>query len=432
MMRNKSCSLFLSLMMSALVITSATGAFAATETYTVINAFNSADGAEPMDGLIFDQAGNLYGTTLSGGLGKGVVFELSQNAGTWTETVLHEFGSQSNDGADPYDKLIFDTAGNLYGTTRNGGTHGAGVVFELSPATGGAWTETVIHNFGSIANDGTSPISGLSIDAAGNLYGTTFSGGTAKNCPLSGKLYGCGTVFELSPATGGNWTYSVIHNFSTVNDGYFPVAGVTPGPSGYLYGEAAYGATYGQGLLYELIPGANGTWTEQGLHVWGVVHDGRHDGGYPYSSVVFDSSGFMYGSSNVGGTHGDLGTVFKYAQGNGGWGEMSVHGFGDPPSGIYPESSLWIDGANNLYGTTKEGGTSGNGTVYELTPTSDGYLYKPLYYFTGAADGGLPTGSLVMDSSGNLYGTAPDGGDASHCTGQPVKGCGVVFMISAQ
>lgn len=428
MLRNKSCSFSFLFTLGALAITLIAGA-AVAQTYTVINTFEGTNGAQPMDGLIFDQAGNnLYGTTLAGGYGKGVVFELSPNgSGGWTETVLYAFSGK--DGANPYASVVFDTEGNLYGTTEHGGVHDAGVVFELSPAKGGGWTERVLYSFGSGIDDGSTPIAGLSFDASGNLYGTTYLGGNVRTCTYSGATQGCGTVFELSPTTG----YSIIHNFSNVNDGSFPVAGVTYGPSGYLYGEASSGDTYSQGLLYDLIPNGNGTWTEKSLHVWGRVHDGRPDGGYPYSSVIFDSFGYMYGTSNVGGTHGDLGTVFRFTQGNGGWGETNIHGFGNSPQGSYPESALYVDAADNLYGTTYQGGTGGDGTVYELIPVDGGeggWTYKQLYNFTGAADGALPTGGLIMDSAGNLYGTAPYGGDATHCLGGPVQGCGVVYKIT--
>jgi len=428
---NKLRSLCLFLTIGVLMIASPKPAFAGW-TFTVINTFNNANGAHPMSGLVFDQAGNLYGMTSAGGLGKGVVFELTPNGnGGWTETVLYEFGSHSGDGTSPYGWLVLDTAGNLYGTTEHGGAHGNGTVFELSPPSGGGWTETVLHSFGSVANDGFVPIAGLAIDANGNLYGTTFAGGTGTNCTYSGKPTTCGTVFELSPAAG-SWTYSIIHDFSTANeDGNSPVAGMTVGANGYLYGEAAYGSKYGQGLLFELIPGANGTWTEQGLHPWGFVHDGRPDGGYPYTTMVFDSLGYMYGTSQVGGTHGNLGTVFKFtSESNGGWVETNLHGFGNAPQGSYPESSLLVDSSDNLYGTTNQGGTKGYGTVYELLPSPIGDEYKQLYNFTGGTDGALPTSSLVIDSAGNIYGTAPYGGDASACPTGSTKGCGVVYKLT--
>ena len=285
-----------------------------------------------------------------------------------------------------------------------------------------------------MTNDGQNPYAGVTMDANGDLYGTTFAGGSVNACSFNGNPSSCGTVFALtlnktSKSLTSRYSYSVIHNFSNVNDGYFPVAGVTLGPSGYLYGEAAYGATYEQGLLFELIPNGNGTWTEQGLHIWGYVHDGRPDGGYPYSTVIFDSNNIMYGTTNVGGTHGDLGTVYRFTENaNGTWAENNLHGFGNPPEGSYPESAL-LDVDGDLYGTTIEGGNDGFGTVYQLIG-SDNYSYVQLYNFTGGSDGATPTGSLVMDAQGNLYGTAPYGGDQTVCTGGTVKGCGVVYKIS--
>jgi uncharacterized repeat protein (TIGR03803 family) len=416
----------------ALMIVLAAPAFAAPRTYTVINTFSATNGANPVSGLVFDKAGNLYGTTLAGGKGKGVVFELSPNSnGGWTESVIYEFGSVTNDGANPYGWLVIDTNGNLYGTTEHGGVKGLGTVFQLSPS-GSSWTETILHQFGSIAQDGQSPIAGLAIDSNGNLFGTTFSGGLG-GCNYLNSLKSCGIVFELSP-TAGSWTYSVIHQFSNANkDGNSPVAGITIGSNGYLYGEAAYGSKYGQGTLFELIPQGNGTYTEEILHPWGFVHDGRPDGGYPYTTMVFDNQGYMYGTSQVGGTHGDLGTVFKFTyESNGGWLESNLHGFGNAPQGSYPESSLLVDPSYNLYGITQQGGTDGFGTIYELLPTPEGYLYKQLYNFTGKTDGALPTAALVMDAAGNLYGTTPYGGNTTACPAGANKGCGVVYMLAAQ
>ena len=163
--------------------------------------------------------------------------------------------------------------------------------------------------------------------------------------------------------------------------------------------------------------------------MWGYLHEGRPDGGYPYSTVIFDSNNIMYGTTNVGGTHGDLGTVFRFTENNNGtWAENNLHGFGNAPEGSYPESAL-LDVNGYLYGTTNKGGTAGYGTVYQLNG-SDNYAYTQLYNFTGGTDGALPTGAVVMDSQGNLYGTAPYGGDPTKCTAAPVKGCGVVYKIS--
>jgi uncharacterized repeat protein (TIGR03803 family) len=207
---------------------------------------NGTDGTAPVAGLIIDAAGNLYGTTSSGGtlFFRGTAFELTPAAGgVWTETVLHSFGN-GTDASEPRAGLIFDAAGNLYGTTAVGGTgsnciFGCGTVFELTPAAGGGWTEKVLYSFNANGTDGYSPEAGLIIDAAGNLYGTTYAGGTSSGC----APYGCGTVFELTPAAGGGWTETVLHNFGNGTDGSTPFAGLIFDAAGNLYGTTYYGGT---------------------------------------------------------------------------------------------------------------------------------------------------------------------------------------------
>ncbi len=210
---------------------------------------NCADGWIPSAGLIFDAAGNLYGTTGLGGTdGVGTVFELTRAGGGWTEQVLYNFGT---DGAYPGGGLTFDSAGNLYGTTGEGGIHILGTVFELTPTVGGGWTETVLHNFGS-GTDGAYPGAGVTFDAAGNLYGTTQYGGTYNSC--SG---GCGTVFELTPTAGGGWTEQVLLNFNGTG-GANPYAGLIFDGAGNLYGTTQF--TYDNcsgfycGTVFELMP----------------------------------------------------------------------------------------------------------------------------------------------------------------------------------
>jgi uncharacterized repeat protein (TIGR03803 family) len=223
----------------------------------VLHSFNDTDGAYSSAGLIFDKNGNLYGTTLEGGdygcsaSGCGTVFELTPTAGGgWTETVLLNFNG--SDGSGPQAGLIFDAAGNLYGTTVGGGTNcppfGCGTVFELTPTAGGGWTEKVLHSFGN-GTDGANPFAGLIFDAAGNLYGTTYGGGTYR-CGASG----CGTAFELTPAAGGSWTETVLYSFSRGNDGFEPEAGLIFDSAGNLYGTTAVGGTYDGGTVFELTP----------------------------------------------------------------------------------------------------------------------------------------------------------------------------------
>src|ERR1019366_2578878 len=271
----------------------------------VLHNFNNdgTDGYYPEVGLIVDAAGNLYGTTTAGGAyNSGTGFELTPAAGGgWTETVLHNFGN-GTDGATPYAGLIFDAAGNLYGTTQYGGTYGVGTVFELTPAGGGSWTEKVLYSFNHNGADGGVPAAGLIFDAAGNLYGTTVNGGTGSNCVL-----GCGTVFELTPAAGGGWTEQVLHSFNNNGaDGSTPFAGLIFDAAGNLYGTTFAGGTYGYGTVFELTPAAGGGWTETVLHNFGNGTDGTA----PYAGLIFDAAGNLYGTTFVGGTYG-YGTVFE-------------------------------------------------------------------------------------------------------------------------
>src|ERR1019366_8128635 len=207
--------------------------------------FNDNDGSKPLAGLTFDVSGNLYGTTSQGGPHyNGEVFELvPQPNGKWAEKVLHGFRPANTDGNNPYAGLVIDSSGDLYGTTVNGGsgtgcgTAGCGTVFELMPETGGVWTEAILHNFSQDGTDGQHPEAGLIFDAAGNLYGTTFQGGTG-SCSV-----GSGTAFELTPAAGGIWTESIIYNFgsdSDCADGDGLVAGLTLDALGNVYGTTYY------------------------------------------------------------------------------------------------------------------------------------------------------------------------------------------------
>ncbi|MGB8889401.1 MAG: choice-of-anchor tandem repeat GloVer-containing protein [Candidatus Korobacteraceae bacterium] len=344
----------------------------------VLHSFNGTDGANPEASLIFDAAGNLYGTTASGGIHAcnghpnncGTVFKLSPNShGGWTESVLHSFGNGA-DGIYPVAGLIFDAAGNLYGTTENGGVHNCnggsycGTVFELSPNQGGGWTEKVLHSFGN-GTDGYGPEAGVVFDAAGNLYGTTENGG----------IHNRGTVFEMSPRGGGGWSETVLHSFGNGEDGIYPVAGLIFDAAGNLYGtteeggigrECPYG---GCGTVFELTPTEGGGWTEKNLHNFGVE---ERDGTYPSAGLIFDAAGNLYGTTGIGGAYCSIGcgTVFELTPtGGGDWIETVLHSFGNGTDGYYPYSSLILDAAGNLYGTTEDGGIHGvYGIVFEITP----------------------------------------------------------------
>jgi uncharacterized repeat protein (TIGR03803 family) len=223
-------------------------ASAQTSSYSIINEFSGADGASPIGNLIADSAGNLYGVTQGGGTspfcphGCGTVFKLSPtSSGGWERTVLYEFAGTS-DGNEPLAGLVMDSSGNLYGTTYQGGVHFRGVVFELSPTSSGFWKETVLHAFQDFTEgDGQNPISQMVFDSSGNLYGTTTQGGVG-NCGFGSA--GCGAVFELSPNSQGGWTETVIYSFGTrggLGDGLSPEGPLVFDSQGALYGTTFQG-----------------------------------------------------------------------------------------------------------------------------------------------------------------------------------------------
>jgi uncharacterized repeat protein (TIGR03803 family) len=374
---------------------------------TVLYNFScGATGCEPGSNLIFDAAGNLYGTSPRGGEANyGVVFELSpQVGGGWTEQVLHSF-SNNEAGILPQGGLIFDAAGNLYGTTSGGGEHEGGTVFELSPATGGGWSEYVLHNFGA-GTDGSEPNAGLVMDAAGNLYGTTTLGGA----------HGDGAAFELTPVTGEGWKEKMLHSFGGTTDGSQPRAGLTFDATGNLYGTTIYGGAYDGGTVFELTPQTSGQWAGKVLHSFGEVNANGVSTYEPYGSVTFDAAGNLYGTTYYGGGNGG-GIVYELTPSTGGaWKELPLHNLGGN-AGSNPLAGVVIDTAGNLYGTTLNGGyehgdcaSAGCGVVYELTPTTGGLWTETVLLAFDYTDGGHPTGTLSFDSAGNIYGTTADGG----------------------
>jgi len=275
----------------------ANGGWTESVLYSFCSLSGCSDGGGPEAGLIFDQSGNLYGTTAGGGAkaGHGVVFQLTPNAdGSWKQTVLHAF--HGKDGALPVAGLIFDQAGNLYGTTESGGANDAGTVFKLMPKADGSWTESVLHSFCSRTNcdDGAAPVSALIFDQAGNLYGTTPYGGKLRNC--GGTT--CGVVFRLTPNADGSWKENVLHNFTDGKDGFYPYAGLIFDQSGNLYGTTAWGGNFnycstdGCGVVFKLAPNSQGGWTETVLHAFNGPA-----GAFPYTGVIFDQAGNLYGTT---------------------------------------------------------------------------------------------------------------------------------------
>lgn len=420
----------------AFTLSLAVSAQAQTETVLYNFAGVPGDGFQPLSGLIFDPAGNLYGTTNEGGIdtdcqglgnsGCGTVYELSPVGSGWQETVLYSF-SGGSDGGVPAAGLIRDASGNLFGTTQFGGISGGcsgfgcGVVFELSPS-GSGWTETVIHSFTGDA-DGAYPVAGLIFDAAGNLYGTASAGGNSINGCVYQRINGCGVIFELSP--GSSWTETVIHTFIDGSDGAAPLAGLTLDSAGNLYGTAAFAGTAGKGVAFGIKKGTGGMWR------LGVIHafTGGKDGGDPKTGLTFDSAGNLYGTAAIDGA--DFGgVVFELAPGSGGaWKFGLLHSFTGGHDGNQPLGNLLLDTAGNVYGTTEEGGKlidcfdAGCGVVFKLSPRiGGGFIETVLHTFmSNGTDGTNPFGGLVFDSAGNLYGTTNAGGTNS---------AGTVFEIT--
>jgi uncharacterized repeat protein (TIGR03803 family) len=362
------------------------------QTFTVLYNFTgSADGANPYAGLLLDTAGNLYGTTTVGGSSnQGTVFEVDTNG---TETVLHSFSGA--DGISPYAGVIMDAKGNLYGTTQNGGTGcsgtGCGTVFELTPKAGG-WTETVLYKFTGSKTDGADPSGTLIQDLKGTLYGTTQIGGT------TGVF---GTVFRVSKAG----TETLLHSFAgSPSDGAFPyLAGVLMDTKGNLYGDTFEGGDTqsGGGAAYKLSKGGKLTVR----HSFGSFPDGFEAMG----TLVMDKLGNLYGTTYRGGSSG-YGSVWKVSKKGK---ETVLHSFaGGASDGAWPEAGVILDAAGNLYGVTTAGGSGtacgkyACGTVFELNTKG---VLTVLHSFTGA-DGDYPIGGLILDSKGNLYGTAVYGG----------------------
>jgi uncharacterized repeat protein (TIGR03803 family) len=407
-------------------------AWASTE--SVLFEFNGTDGSGPEGTLVADQAGNFYGTAFNGGnagcylgYGCGVVFELTPSQGGWTETVLYAF-TGGRDGASPAAGLLLDNNGNLYGTTVVGGNlalcndlgpaPGCGVVFKLTRSTSG-WTYSAIHRFSG--GDGAAPYSNLILDRAGNLYGTTRYGG-------SGCDAGCGTVFRLEPTNHG-WTEAVLYDFTEGLEGGYPFAGVIQDNAGNLYGTTSSGGLYSYGVVFKLARLRRG-WKETVLHSF----PGGSNGGTPIGGVIADPVGNLYGTATIGGNqvcyHFSCGVVFELTPAkHGHWKPKVIHYFEGPngADGSEPYASLTRNDKGQLFGTTVAGGSSNNaGTVFEVAMVNGAWKETVLYIFSGSADGGYLFGGVYLDDLGNVYGTTSSGGNTFCLEGAP---CGVVFEI---
>jgi len=377
------------------------------QTFQVIHNFGGSDGKYPYAGVTLDKAGNLYGTTHNGGngfLSPGTIYKMQRNGSSWTFSSLYSFTGSGNDGELPESRVIFGPNGSLYGT--------AYAVLNLGPQlticfhAPCPWTESVLYLFHG-QNDGSEPSGDLIFDLAGNIYGTAQYGGLHEG-PCSGP--GCGVVYELT-RSGVGWTESILHGF-TGSDGYVPTSGVIADGAGNLYGTAVQGGPTDYGTVFELSPSGGG-WTFKVLYNF----QGAGDGGYPRSGLIFDTSGNLYGATSYGGAGGG-GTVYKMSPSGDEWSLSTLYSF----SGQGPYASLTMDPSGSLYGTTYSDGAYGYGSVFKLTPSGGGWTYTSLHDFPATGSNGeFPVSNVVWDANGNLYGTASSGGS---------QGFGVVWEIT--
>lgn len=385
----------------------------AASTETVLHNFGAgSDGYEPVTSLVFDAQGNLYGTTLYGGLnclgglGCGIAFQLRPNGdGSWSESVIHDFTGE--DGERPNSPLVLDSRGNVYGTTETSANSGYGTIFELSPVGDGTWLESILHAFDGLS-DGGYP-HGVAFDKTGHLYGTTAFNSS-----------GFASVISLARVAPLNWYEQVLHLFWGGRGGAGdPVGILTFDGTGAIYGTTYDGGARGSGTVFRLARNRNSTaWTETVLYAFkGTAFGSGSDGANPYDGLVFDAAGNLYGTTEWGGPAA-MGTVFKLTpRTDGTWSESVIYAFKGGSDGGRPRSGLAVGKGGKLYGTTAggagvaEGPSYSYGTVFELTPQRGGpWIETVLYQFQGGLDGGTPVGGVILDGAGNLYGTTVYGG----------------------
>jgi uncharacterized repeat protein (TIGR03803 family) len=364
----------------SLLVLFATSVLAApAQTFTKLQFFNGANGANPYVGLTQGRDGSLYGTTIDGGAyGAGNVFKINLSGGL---TSLYSFCAQTNcpDGQYPDTVLVLGMDGNFYGTTQSGGTNGGyGTVFKIT-ASGAL---TTLHSFD--AADGAAPYGSLVLAINGDFYGTTNVGGG----------FGGGNVFKITP--GG--TLTTLYTFCSQGgcaDGQYPVGPLIEGSDGNIYGTTHAGGnnscTDGCGTVFKITLSGNLTT----LHSFDAT-----DGDYPYGGVVEGPAGTFYGTTGGGGAD-NVGTVFGMtASGK----LVTVHSF-DVTDGATPYA-LMLGSDGNFYGTTSAGGSNSRGTVFEITPIGQ---LTTLHNFAGP-DGALVYSGLVQGTNGLFYGTAYFGG----------------------
>ena len=405
-------------------------------TLTVLYAFqgpSAGDGQQPLAVPTMDSKGDLYGTTMYGGShGGGIVYRLHRTkSGAWKESILHSFAG-GTDGSHPAGGVIMDSSGNLYGGTEYGGDPacggglGCGVVYELSPARGAAWTETVLYTFPHPKKGSQfgGPLASLTLDGKNTLYGTTVF-----NDVCGGYNYG--SVFRLKRVKGV-WKEHDIHDFC-FDDGESPEYGaLVLDAAGNIFGNATFGGPdYGSGVVFELSPLGHNEWTYTQLHNFNTQ---TGDGGGLSGGITLDSAGNLYGAAGIGGPLA-LGSIFELSKVGDTWTETTLYVFNGSPDGQNPFQNPIFDAEGNLWGTTYNGGQTasctGCGVIYELVAKGGGQWSEQVVYNfatqNGGADGYNPLAGLIRDSDGNFYGTTTRGGNPTLC-GQ--IGCGVVYEFT--
>jgi uncharacterized repeat protein (TIGR03803 family) len=378
-------------------------ATAASTTHVLYSFLGDADGEYADTDLVTDSAGNIYGSTVQGGsYGGGTVFQVTP-AGV--HTVLYSF-TGGTDGGEPYKGVTLDAQGNIYGTAGVGGKYvgpctdtGCGVVFKLTNS-GGTWNYSVIHSFTG-GSDGWGPGAGVTVDSHAAVYGMT---------PLGGKS-NAGVIYQLKRDASGTWREKIIHSFTGGNDGLGGSAGrLLPDGAGGFFGACTAGGANGDGVVFRISPGASGSWTLKPLYQF----KGMPDAGFPYGSLLRDKSGNLYGTSYYDGAN-DLGAVYKLTNNGGSWSESVLYSFKGGSDGSGPISNLVFDSAGNLYGTASEGGSAscGCGTIFRLSPSGGTWKESTVHQFMGPPDGAFVYNGMVVDNLGNFYGATVHGGTAN-------------------
>jgi len=420
--------------------------------HSFCNSGSCGDGSQPQAGLVMDESGNFYGTTVTGGhVDNGAVFELQRSEnGNVNFKKLYKFCAAVCEGSRPAGSLIVDTAGNLYGLTSNGGTGHRGEVFELSLVVGKnhtKWVETDLYSFCQQLNcpDGDGPRGSLTYAGASNgvpydgvspLFGVTGGGGTAN----------AGVVFELTN-NGGQWTEKVLYDFcsqggDSCTDGKYGSGGLVMDQAGNLFGATVAGGgddfeMMGAGIVFELSLVA-GTWTQTVLHHF-CAETSCADGARPVGNLAMDSNGDVFGVTTDGGgcrlyKKSGCGVVYKLVLDGANSEESVLHVFcqkHDCIDGTSPVAGVFLDTLGNLYGTTYQGGGNdidyygvGGGILFKLEGNSMSVIHR-FCSNPNCADGEYPAGLLIQDPSGQLFGTTQLGG----YSGQVTEG-GTVFQAT--